>query len=402
MMSLLAVEEALAKVLDKAKPQVDETVALHDANGRVLSQPVVARRTQPPFDASAMDGYAVRAADLAELPVKLEVAGTAAAGAGFAGELQSGQAIRIFTGAPVPSGADTIVIQENTNRLSETVVEILEGSAAGRHIRRHGLDFAEGDILLEDGRVLDPAALSLAAAGNHAALKVWKKPLVALIATGDELLLPGSEPGPDQIISSNAYGVGAIISQAGGEVFDLGIARDDRAEIKSFVEKALGARPDVIVTLGGASVGDHDLVNHALTDLGIELDFWKIAMRPGKPLMFGKLGETRCLGLPGNPVSSLICSNLFLKPLVRALAGLPSVSCEQDAVLDVPMPPNDVRQDYVRARVKKLNGTYRATPFPTQDSSMLRTLADANAVIIRKPGAPAAAAGDRCRVLMLR
>ncbi|MGC4025783.1 MAG: molybdopterin molybdotransferase MoeA [Mesorhizobium sp.] len=401
-MSLLPVEAALARVLDKANPRAEELVALHDASGRVLSQPVLARRTQPPFDASAMDGYAVRAADLSNLPAKLEIVGTSAAGSGFTGELQPGQAIRIFTGAPVPPAADTVVIQENTNRLSETVVEILEGSAPGRHIRRRGLDFATGDTLLEAGRVLDPAALSLAAAGNHADLKVWKKPLVALIATGDELLLPGSEPGPDQIISSNAYGVGAIVSRAGGQVLDLGIARDDRAEIKSFVEKALAAGADVIVTLGGASVGDHDLVNGVLVDLGIDLDFWKIAMRPGKPLMFGKLGETRCLGLPGNPVSSLICSHLFLKPLVRALAGLPAAASEHDAVLDVPMPANDIRQDYVRAYAKAVNGVYHATPFDTQDSSMLRILANANAAIIRKPGAPAAAAGEPCRLLILR
>ncbi|RFC67229.1 MULTISPECIES: gephyrin-like molybdotransferase Glp [Mesorhizobium] len=401
-MSLLPVEDALAKVIDGAQPQLEEAVALHRANGRVLSQPVDARRTQPPFDASAMDGYAVLSADLSTIPVVLNVVGAAAAGTGFADELKSGQAVRIFTGAPVPSGADTIVIQENTSRPSEASVEIFEASAAGRHIRHRGLDFATGDTLLEAGRVLDPAALSLAAAGNHADLMVWKKPLVALIATGDELLLPGNELGPDQIISSNAYGVGAIITQAGGQVLDLGIARDDREEITFFVQKAMDAGADIIVTLGGASVGDHDLVNHVLTDLGIELDFWKIAMRPGKPLMFGKLGKTRCLGLPGNPVSSLICSHLFLKPLVRALAGLPPVSCERDAVLDVPMPANDGRQDYVRAYVVKQDGIFHATPFATQDSSMLRTLADANAAIIRRPGALPALAGDPCRVLMLR
>jgi molybdopterin molybdotransferase len=348
-----------------------------------------------------MDGYAVRASDVSSPPVTLVVAGTAAAGSGYAGELASGQAVRIFTGAPLPKGADTIVIQENTRREGDRV-EILEGSPSGKHIRRRGLDFVEGDRLLDGGRVLDPAALSLAAAGNHPALEVWKKPVVALIATGDELLPPGSEPGPDQIISSNAFGVAAIVTQAGGDFLDLGIARDDPTEIRGLVERALKADADVIVTLGGASVGDHDLVNKVLVDLGLDLSFWKIAMRPGKPLMFGRLGETRCLGLPGNPVSSLICAHLFLKPLVRALAGLPADSGEREAVLGADMAANDTRQDYVRATLEKRDGTLVATPFKTQDSSMLRTLADAGAAIIREPNAAAAKAGDACRVLMLR
>lgn len=402
MMALLPVADALARIIDSASPNSDETVSLHEANGRVLSRPLAALRTHPPFDASAMDGYAVRADDVASVPVNLEVVGTAAAGAGHSGAILAGQATRIFTGAPLPAGADTIVIQENTTRRSESTVEILQSSPRGKHIRKRGLDFAEGDILLEAGRVMDAAALSLAAAGNHPAISVWKQPLVALIATGDELLPPGSNPGPDQIISSNAFGVASIVSNAGGRVLDLGIAKDDEAAISSLVEDAISARADVIVTLGGASVGDHDLVNRVLSNLGLDLSFWKIAMRPGKPLMFGRLEQTRCLGLPGNPVSSLVCSHLFLKPLVRALAGLPPANDVKSAVLESAMPSNDERQDYVRARVEERNGVLFAHPFTVQDSSMLRTMAQANAAIIRGPRASEAQAGDPCNVLMLR
>lgn len=401
-MALLPVDDAIAMLLAGAEPADKETLALHEASGRVLAEDAVARRTQPPFDASAMDGYAVRAADVAATPATLRLAGMAAAGAGYSGVLDPGEAVRIFTGAPLPPGADAIVIQENTRPGQDGSVEVLEPSAAGRHIRRRGLDFAEGDVLLPAGRVLDPAALSLAAAGNHPSLPVWRKPRVAIVATGDELLPPGAEPGPDQIISSNAYGVAAICAANGAEVHDLGIARDDRAAISGLIRQALDLRADVIVTLGGASVGDHDLVHGVLSGLGMEPGFWKIAMRPGKPLMFGRLGEARCLGLPGNPVSSIICSHLFLKPMVRALAGLPQSGGETDAVLGADMGENDGRQDYVRASLAFVDGNRIATPFRVQDSSMLRTLADANAAIIRPPYAGPAKAGDPCRVLMLR
>lgn len=401
-MALLPVADALAMILRDAHPQQTELAPLHSARGRVLAEDVAARRTQPPFDASAMDGYAVRAADVADAPVRLSLAGTSAAGAAFPGELASGQAVRIFTGAPMPNGADAIVIQENTRAVDGGGIEISEPSNAGRHIRRRGLDFSQGDRLLQAGRVLDPAALSLAAAGNHPALNVWKKPLVAIVATGDELRMPGEEPGPDQIISSNAYGVAAICADNGAEVIDLGIAPDRASAISDMVQQALDRGADVIVTLGGASVGDHDLAHEALAGLGLELGFWKIAMRPGKPLMFGRLGTTRCLGLPGNPVSSLICSHLFLKPLVRAMAGLPVTEAETDAILGVDMGENDNRQDYVRASLAFVDGNRVAMPFKVQDSSMLRTLADANAAIIREPFAAPARAGDPCRVLMLR
>ena len=402
MSGLLPVGEALERLLEGAEPSGAETVPLADAAGRVLAEPLKALRTQPPFPSSAMDGYAVRAEDVAQVPARLVVTGMAAAGKLFPGSVGRGEAVRIFTGAPVPEGADTIAIQENVKKLDGDAIEVFETVAANRHIRTVGLDFSEGQRLLEKGRVLDAAALSLAAAANHPAVPVVKKPLVAIIATGDELLPPGSTPGPDQIIASNAYGVAAIAKKAGADVLDLGIAPDKVEAISELVSQALDAKADVIVTLGGASVGDHDLAQEALTGLGMELGFWKIAMRPGKPLMSGRLGQTRCIGLPGNPVASLICSHLFLSPLLARLGGRPHEDHVVDAVLGAPMTENDTRQDYVRSSVARTADSLVATPFPIQDSSMLKLLADAGGLIIREPFAPAAKAGDRCRVLLLR
>jgi molybdopterin molybdotransferase len=401
-MPLMPVPEALARLLDGATPLPGETVTIDEAAWRVLASDIAALRTQPPFDASAMDGYAVRAADVASPPVNLKVIGEAPAGKGFRGKIGPGEAVRIFTGAPVPQGADAVLIQENARAVSPGVVEALESVAILRNIRRAGLDFREGEPLLEAGRVLDAAALSLAAAANNATLPVIRQPLVAVLATGDELLPPGSQPGPDQIIASNAYGVAAIVERAGGVPLDLGIVRDDRAAIDSAVRRAIDAGADIIVTLGGASVGDHDLVREVLTSAGMSLAFWKIAMRPGKPLMFGRLGEVRVLGLPGNPVASLVCSHLFVAPLVARLAGRPYAVDLRDAVLGVEMAANDQREDYVRAHAEWRAGQLVATPFPVQDSSMLRTLADANTLIVRPPFAPAAPAGSSCRVVMLR
>ncbi len=401
-MALLPVSEALERLLASARPGAAESVPLSEAAGRVLAEPVNALRTQPPFAASAMDGYAVLAADVAHVPARLNVIGQAPAGKRFAGSVGPKQAVRIFTGAPVPSGADTILIQENARVSGNGIIEAIETVAVGRHIRTMGLDFKEGDTLLEKGRVLDAAALSLAASGNHPRLPCLKTPLVTIIATGDELLPPGNEPGSDQIIASNAYGVAAIAQFAGARVFDLGIVPDKRDAIAAAVRQAHEAGADVIVTLGGASVGDHDLIHDVLTGEGVELDFWKIAMRPGKPLMSGRLGRTRIIGLPGNPVASLVCSHLFLKPLLMALGGRQYKPDFRDAVLGVDMAANDLREDYMRAIVTEKDGAVVATPFAVQDSSMLKTLADANALLIRRPFAPAARSGDPCRVLMLR
>jgi molybdopterin molybdotransferase len=401
-MALLPVSEALSRLLSDAEPTASENVSLAEAADRVLAEPIAALRTQPPFPASAMDGYAVRAADVAQVPAGLTVIGQAPAGKQFHGSVGPGEAVRIFTGAPVPEGADTILIQENARVLGTDAVEAIETVAAGRHIRETGLDFTEGEILLERGRVLDPAALSLAASANHPRLPVVKAPLVAIIATGDELLPPGSKPAPDQIIASNGYGVAAIAQSARAKVLDLGIVPDRHKAIAAAVKRALEAKADVLVTLGGASVGDHDLVHDALTGEGMALDFWKIAMRPGKPLMSGRLGTTRVIGLPGNPVASLVCSHLFLKPLLMKLGGRQHVQDIRNAALGTGMAANDLRQDYVRATAVDKDGRLVATPFAVQDSSMLKALATANALIIREPHAPAAAAGDACRVMMLR
>ncbi|MGH6763791.1 MAG: molybdopterin molybdotransferase MoeA [Phyllobacterium sp.] len=401
-MALLPVEEALSIILSDVGTLPVEELPIAEAAWRVLGEDLRAQRTQPPFDVSAMDGYAVRAVDIATTPISLSVIGESAAGNGFSGTLGPNEAVRIFTGAPVPKGADTVVIQEDTSR-SRTNVEILETIALGRHIRRAGLDFSIGDIVLNAGRTLDPAAISLAASANYATLPVIRRPRVAILATGDELALPGSRLGPDQIVSSNSYGVAAVIDEAGGITIDLGIVGDRIDDIRGAVERAVELEADILVTLGGASVGDHDLVQAALKQRGIALDFWKLALRPGKPMMFGLLDEMRVLGLPGNPVSSLICSHIFLAPLVKALGGRSYKPDKRRVRLGQPMRQNDLRRDYVRATVSyDASGDAIATPFTLQDSSMLSTLANADGLIIRDPFAPAANEGDLVDVLMLR
>lgn len=405
MAQLLPVDEALQRLLAGVEPLGSEQVSLAEAVGRVLASDLHARRTQPPFPASAMDGYAVRAEDIATLPAYLRPAGESVAGKRFSGTLQPGEAVRIFTGAPLPEGADTILLQEDAIVHEDGRIEATEATARGRHIRKAGLDFSEGEKLLTAGRVLDAAALALAAAANHPVLDVARTPVVAILATGTELVAPGATPGPDQIVASNTYAIMALVQQAGGRSIDLGIVSDDLGALDDAIRRARESGADILVTLGGASVGDHDLVKDALGAAGMELDFWKIAMRPGKPLMYGRLGELRVLGLPGNPVSSIVCGHLFLKPLVAALTGQVYEHDIRSAVLGTPIGANESRRDYVRAVVASAEhhgDQLVATPFPTQDSSMLKTLAEANALIIREPHAPPADAGDPCKVLMLR
>jgi len=405
-MALLPVEEALRRVLDGAGPVEAEEVRLTDAHGRTLADDVAARRTQPPFDTSAMDGYAVRAEDVATVPVSLEVIGEAPAGHAFAGTVGAGQAVRIFTGAPLPDGADCIVIQENTDYGSETVA-VRETAVAGQFVRRRGLDFSDGDVLLRAGSVLGPRHVALAAAMNHPALPVRRRPRVAIIATGDELVPPGADPGPDRIIASNSFGIAAMTRRNGGMPVDLGIAPDRPDALSRAVDGAIAAEADILITLGGASVGDHDIVQDVLSSHGLALDFWKIAMRPGKPLIFGRLGDMRVLGLPGNPVSSMVCGRLFLAPLIQALLGRIDAAVTMDAGetagrLGEALKANDERQDYLRATVRRdASGTLVATPFSRQDSSMLATLVKADALIVRPPLAPPAAAGDACRLLLM-
>ncbi|QRI65058.1 molybdopterin molybdotransferase MoeA [Shinella sp. PSBB067] len=403
-MSLLPVADALDRLLSAAQPTVrTETVSLRDAEGRVLAADLAARLTQPPFDNSAMDGYAVRHADIAELGSILKVVGTSSAGHAFEGTAGPGEAVRIFTGAPLPAFADTVLLQEDAERLENGRIRTTFLTPEGRHIRPRGQDFSEGEVVLHAGDMLDPGRLTVAAAMNHAELTVYARPRIAVLATGDELVPPGTRPGASQIIASNTYGVSAIARKAGAEVIDLGIVEDDRQAILEAVRKALALDIDVLVTLGGASVGDFDLVQPVLGEAGMALDFWRIAMRPGKPLMVGRLGAIQVVGLPGNPVSSLVCSLLFLEPLVRRLARLPAKSRLRSAVAAVPVRENDHRQDHIRARIDRgPAGELRVTPFDKQDSSMMKTFAQSEGLLVRLPHAPALEAGAACEVLLLR
>ncbi len=341
-----------------------------------------------------MDGYAVRAADLDPGGEPLRLIGEAAAGHPFAGRVGTGDCVRIFTGAPLPDGADTVLMQENAERIADDRIRPSQIETVGRHVRRAGIDFAEGDVLLGPGTVLDFAALSLAAAGSHADLMVIRSPRVAILATGDELRPPGEDLAPGQIIASNSYGVAAIVAEMGGVPIDLGIVGDEAAALADAIARARGEEVDVIVTLGGASVGDHDLVGPALVEAGMILDFWKIAMRPGKPLMVGRLGGTHVLGLPGNPVSSMVCAHLFLRPLLARLGGRLYVPHIEDAVLETPLPANGSRQHYMRATARRGRDGWHVTPFDDQDSSLIRTMAAANALIVRPPSAAPADAGQ--------
>ncbi len=403
--ALLSVQDALVRILEAAPVPLEAEIApLADGFGRTLAADLPARRTQPPFDVSAMDGFAVVAQDTVSAELTIRVIGQSAAGAGYAGRIEPGQAVRIFTGAPVPPGADAILIQENA-RFEADRLTALEPVTAGRHVRRAGLDFREGEIGLVAGTRLNPAELALAAAMNHPDLPVVRRPRVAILATGDELVPPGAHPGPDQIVASNGFAVAAIVKAAGGEPIDLGIAGDDIEVLGRAIHEAENLGADVLVTLGGASVGDHDLVQAALVRAGMDLAFWKIAMRPGKPLMHGRIGPMRVLGLPGNPVSSIVCGTLFVRPLVRALCGDRKAGRDptEPALLAVGLPPNDRRQDYLRGTLAFADdgGLPLATANKAQDSSMLRILAGAGCLIVRTPSAPAAHAGDPCRIIRL-
>lgn len=400
-MSLMPVEEALRALLDGVLPKECEWVPLEEANGRKLAQDLVSKRTQPPFAASAMDGYAVRHTDASKSDACLTVIGEAPAGHAFQGIVGSREAVRIFTGAPVPEGADTILIQENAER-TENQIRVLEVPEKGRFVRAAGLDFSLGETLIKAGKTLNYRDLALAAAMNHATLPVVRRPVVAVLATGDELVRPGGEPGPDQIIASNHAGIAGLVEDCGGIPMDLGISPDDTKAMASYVARAIDAKVDVLITLGGASVGDHDLVQDVLGQQGMDLAFWRIAMRPGKPLMAGRLGDIKVLGLPGNPVSSLVCGLLFLKPLLAAMLGECSLSSETTAALGADLGENDRRQDYIRAKLEIGDDDQLiATPFTRQDSSMLALLAHSGALIIRPPHAPAVKAGAQVKILKL-
>ncbi len=404
-MALLPVAEALARILDGVVPTGSEHVPLLNARGRTLAEAVAAKFTQPPFAVSAMDGYAVRAADAAAVPVQLHCIGVSAAGRRFDGGVAAGECIRIFTGAAIPEGADAIVIQEHTQADGNTIT-IKEASPVGAHVRGRGIDFSEGQTLLESGRLLDPRALTLAASMGHATVPCRRRPRVAILATGDELVMPGDTPGPDSIMCSNTFGLAAMVEGAGGLVLNLGIARDTHAALAEKFAAANDA--DILITTGGASVGDHDLVAPALQKAGMTLDFWKIAMRPGKPLMFGQrqtphVKAQRVLGLPGNPVSSLICGRLFLVPLIHAMLGHGhSVAPTEMATVTTALETNGPRTHYMRAVLETGPGSAaRVTPIASQDSSLVSPLANASCLIVREVNAPAVAAGAAVPVIRI-
>ena len=395
---MLSLDDAQARLLDAIEPLPLERVSLADAIGRYAAADVTARRTQPPFAASAMDGYAIRFADL---PGPWQLIGEASAGRRFEGRVEAGTTARIFTGAPLPDGADTVLVQEEARRDGDAVRLTSDGPPApGAHIRAAGLDFAEGDRLLAAGTRLTAARLGLLAAGGHGEVAVHRRPRVALLSTGNELVAAGATPGRDQIIDSNGPMLGALLAAAGAEVLDLGIVPDHRAAIAAALERARGA--DLLVTIGGASVGDHDLVLPVLEAEGAVIDFWKVAIKPGKPMLTGRLGQTRVIGLPGNPVSAFVCAQLFVRPVLRRMAGSPAPLPEPiQARTATPLAGNGPRRDHLRATMAWRGEAWEVTAAARQDSSMLSILAGSNALIVRPEGALAAAPGDFVPVMPL-
>ncbi len=398
---MLSVDEARRRILDAMTPTAPECVMLTQAAGRVLAAPVTARRTQPPADLSAMDGYAVRAADVAEVPVELRLVGEAPAGGAYAGRLAAGEAVRIFTGAPVPAGADTIIIQEDTERPAPDRVRILAASTVGRHIRRTGIDFKAGDTLLASGTRLAARHIMLAAAADAPWLTVHRRPQVALLATGDELVRPGEGGDAQAIVQSITPALAAFVTDRGAVATDLGIARDNRESLHRLIAGAAGT--DLLITVGGASVGDYDLVRSGLEEIGLELDFWKIAQKPGKPLLFGRLGETPMIGLPGNPVSAMVCALLYVGPAVDRLGGgVPRLPlklmgrCAQD------LPANGPREAFLRAEISgEVDGIPLFSVQGLQDSSLQSGLVRADVFLHRPANAPALKAGEAVGALLL-
>ena len=397
---MISVGEALRRILAAFAALPSEQVAISAVCGRVLAEDVYARLTKPPCDVSAMDGYAVHGGDVADAPVTLKVVGMAPAGGAYGGVLKSGEAVRIFTGGPLPEGADTVVVQELTDSAADTVT-INQAVKTGRYVRRRGLDFAEGDPGPTAGTVLTPRHIALIASMNIPWLAVTRRPRVAILGTGDELVMPGEPAGDHQIVSSNTIALAAMVELAGAEAINLGIARDNETSLKLM---ATGAdKADLLVVTGGMSVGERDLVRKVLGDEGLNLDFWKIAMRPGKPLSFGHLGGTPMLGFPGNPVSTLVCGQLFMRPAIDAMLGITSpASTYEMAKLGGPLPKNDEREDYLRGLLGwDHDGNVVATPYDVQDSSMLATIARSDCLIMRPPHAAAANAGDTVKFVRL-
>jgi molybdopterin molybdotransferase len=403
---MLAVDEARARILAAFEPLGSELVGLEAALGRVLATPVSARLTHPARAVSAMDGYAVRSADLldkgiADLGIKLQIAFEVAAGHPSPRPLAVGETARIFTGAMLPDGADSVVIQENSKPDGASDIRLSdERFRIGQHVRSGGLDFTIGDLGLAPGRCLTARDIGLAAAMNWPWLTVTRRPRIAVLSTGDELVNPGEQLAPGKIMASNGFAITALLRASGAEVINLGNAPDNVAQLAAMIDTARGA--DLLVTIGGASVGDHDLVQRVLKQKGVTLDFWKIAMRPGKPVMFGRLGDLRVIGLPGNPTSALVTSLLFVRPAIARMLGQGTDEVLDQALLGRDLPANDLRQDYLRASLHRDDVRQEiATPFKLQDSSLITLLARADALVIRPPHAPAAKAGDRVDIIRL-
>ncbi|MEO1253090.1 MAG: gephyrin-like molybdotransferase Glp [Pseudomonadota bacterium] len=383
---MISVDEARALIAQAFDPLAAERVSLDGAAGRVLAQPAIAQMTQPPFDASAMDGYAVRAADASE-GARLSVIGTSAAGERFAGAVSGGEAVRIFTGAPVPDGADAVIVQENIERAGETIT-VSAGVAQGANIRPAGNDFTNGDELLAAGVALTPPALALAAAASLTHLSVRRRPRIALIANGDELVMPGEERGPDAIICSAPFALAPMIEAWGGAPEFLGIAPDDPAALRAFVERAAGF--DLIVPIGGASVGDRDHMRPVFSETGFEMVFEKVAVRPGKPTWFARAGARAAIGLPGNPASAMATAILFVRPAIDAMLGVPASTRLNRGRLSESVSANGPRETYLRGRVEiDSDGEARLTPNARQDSSLHSVFAASNALIRRAANAPA-------------
>ncbi len=390
---MISVDEATKRIAAAFSPIDTETMDIAHLAGCVPAEDLLAQSSQPPFPVSAMDGYAVR---LADGGAPRRVIGAAPAGHPFAGKLGAGEAVRIFTGGVVPDGSDAIVIQEDAQVQGETVLFKVD-AATPRHIRAAGMDFKTGDVLAAKGKRLTGRDCALLAAGDVAQAKVRRRPVVAIASIGDELSRPGQARKPGGIAASSGYGLSAMIHAWGGAPCDFGILPDNQAEIATVAD----ADADLIITLGGVSVGDHDLVQRALGSENFTLDFWKVAMRPGKPLIFGRLGKTPLLGMPGNPVSTLVCAILFVKPAIAAMLGTDCETALLPARLASDLPANNARQHYMRAKLALRGGEYWAEAFAVQDSSMLTTLAQADALIVRAPNAPAAKAGERVDVISL-
>ncbi|MGB3026035.1 gephyrin-like molybdotransferase Glp [Paradevosia shaoguanensis] len=400
-MSLLPVETALAKIFERIPAPQPEIVALPEANGRVLLEPLLARHNQPPFNASAMDGYAVRAEDFAEgASTSVRLVGTSQAGSAYSGTLNSGEAVRIFTGAPVPDGANCVMMQEVAT-VTEGRASFSELPKAGKSIRPMGYDFANGEALLAPGTRLTPYSLALAAAANAPTLTVARRPTISVLSTGDELVLPGTALAPSQIVASNAFGLVPLLSPFAQTVTDHGIARDDFSDLRGKLEAALEA--DIVVTSGGASVGDHDIVQDVLKDLGVEIDFWRINMRPGKPLMFGTRGKSLIFGLPGNPVSAMVTATVFLLPALRRWLGEDEPLGPRLVLpLAEPLPPNTARRHFQRATIETVgSGATRIRPISETDSGHTSSLARAHALIIQPENDPGQPAGALVEVIPL-